>query len=302
MRLPRWFPLLGLALLVQPTSAAVPESPDGKLFFWKASSPTTEVYLLGSIHLGTKEMYPLAKEIEEAFARSKYLVLEADLTKVDPVQLQQLIFSKGMYGEDDSLAKHVPAETLKSATELGGTLGLPGASIEKMKPWFLGMTIAMLSIQKLGYSAELGIDQHFAGEAKEKGKEILELESMEFQLKLLSDLSDDLQAKFLSSTIDEAKLTKEKMDVVLAAWTKGDVATFEDEMLKKPRQKYPDQIELQNKMIDDRNVGMARKVAEYLRTKDVYFVVVGAAHLVGDKGVLKLLEKDGFKVDQIEKH
>lgn len=302
MRLPRWIPLLSLVALVQPASASGFGSPEGKLFFWKVSSPSTEVYFLGSIHLGTKEMYPLAKEIEDAFNRSKFLVLEADLTKVDPVQLQQIIFSKGMYGEDDSLSKHVPAQTLKGATELAGTLGLPEASVEKMKPWFLGMTMAMLSIQKLGYSPELGIDQHFAGEAKEKGKEILEMESMEFQLKLLSELSDDLQAKFLASTIDEAKMTKERMDVVLAAWTKGDLATFEEEMLKKPRQKYPDQIELQNKLIDDRNVGMARKAGEYLRTKDTYFVVVGAAHLVGEKGVLRLLEKDGFKVEQVERH
>jgi len=38
---------------------------------------------MGSIHLGKKEFYPLAKEIEAAFDKSKYLVLEADETKLD---------------------------------------------------------------------------------------------------------------------------------------------------------------------------------------------------------------------------
>ena len=45
---------------------------------------------------------------------------------------------------------------------------------------------------------------------------------------------------------------------------------------------------------------MAKKVEGYLKTKDVHFVVAGAAHMVGEKGIVKLLEKAGHKVEQIE--
>jgi hypothetical protein len=51
-------------------------------------------------------------------------------------------------------------------------------------------------------------------------------------------------------------------------------------------------------MIDDRNDGMAKKIDGYLKTKDVHFVVAGAAHLMGEKGIVKLLEKAGYKVEQ----
>jgi uncharacterized protein len=113
----------GLALLLQPAPASVARGT--KLFLWKATSPTTEVYLLGSIHLGKKEWYPLAKEIDGAFEKSKFLVLEADPAKADQLKLQQLVFQHGLYGADDSLAKHVSAETLKATQELAASMGLP---------------------------------------------------------------------------------------------------------------------------------------------------------------------------------
>ena len=290
--------LAGLTLLLQPAPAAVARGT--KLFLWKATSPTTEVYLLGSIHLGKKEWYPLAKEVDGAFEKSKVLVLEADPAKADQLKLQQLVFQHGLYAGDDSLAKHVPAETMKATQDLAASLGIPAASLDKMRPWFVAMTLSVISIQKLGYSPEFGIDRVIAGRAKDQNKEVLELESMEFQIKLLAGFSDDLQAKYLAATVDESGKSKEQMEKMVESWRNGDVATFEKETIAKPREKHPELAEFHRKMIDDRNEGMAKKVEGYLKTKDVHFVVAGAAHMVGEKGIVKLLEKAGYKVEQIE--
>jgi uncharacterized protein YbaP (TraB family) len=299
-RLP-WSALTGLTLVLFLAPAAPAAVERGtKLFLWKASSPTTEVYLFGSIHLGKKEFYPLAKEIEAAFERSKYLVLEADETKLDVAKVQQLALEHGIYGPPDSLSKHASPETMKALGSVCESLGLPAASAEQMKPWLLSLTLSSLALVKQGYSPELGIDRHFSQAAKEKGKEILELESMEYQIKLLSGLSEKLQLKFLEMTVEEAEGAKERMEKIVGAWSKGDAALLEDEMLKKRAGKNAGQAEFQAKIIDERNVAMAKKIGEYLKTKDVHFVVVGAAHLIGEKGVVRLLEKDGFKVEQQE--
>jgi uncharacterized protein len=290
--------LAGLALLLQPAPASVARGT--KLFLWKATSPTTEVYLLGSIHLGKKEWYPLAKEIDGAFEKAKVLVLEADPAKADQLKLQQLVFQHGIYAGDDTLAKHLPAETLKAVNDLAATLGVPAGSFDKMKPWFVAMTLSVVQIQRLGYSPEFGIDRVFAGRAKEQSKEVLELESMEFQIKLLAGFGDDVQAKYLAATVEESGKSKEQMEKMVESWRTGDVAEFEKETIAKPRQKHPELAEFHRKMIDDRNEEMAKKVEGYLKTKDVHFVVAGAAHMVGDKGVVKLLEKAGYKVEQVE--
>jgi uncharacterized protein YbaP (TraB family) len=298
-RLP-WIALTGLSLFLPLTPAPASVERGTKHFLWKVTSPSTEAYLMGSIHLGKKEFYPLPKEIESAFDRSKYLVLEADETKLDQAKLQQMILERGLYGEGDGLSKHVPPATLKAANAMMEGFGMPAGSTERMKPWFLAITASLLAIQKLEYSPEFGIDRHFAVAAKEKGREILELESMEFQVKLLSGFADDEQVKFLDSTLEETKNAKERMDTIVSAWSKGDAAALEEELIRKPLQQHPEQAGFMAKMIDDRNVGMAKKVGGYLKTKDVYFVVVGGAHLLGEKGMLKLLEKDGFKVEQLE--
>jgi uncharacterized protein len=301
MRLrPIWLAPVAFALLLLQAPAPATVARGEKLFFWKATSDTTEVYLFGSIHLGKKEWYPLAKEIDGAFEKAKYLVLEADPAKADVLQMQQLVFQHGIYQGEDSLAKHVPADTYKATTDLAATMGLPAASIDKMKPWFVAMTMAVVTIQKLGYTPEFGIDRHFSGRAKEKSKEVLELESMEFQIKLLAGFNDEIGAKYLAATVEESGKSKDQMEKMVETWKKGDLAEFEKETLTKPRQKRPELADFHKKMIDDRNDGMVKKIEGYLKTKDVHFVVVGAAHLVGEKGIVKLLEKNGVKVEQVE--
>jgi uncharacterized protein YbaP (TraB family) len=62
----------------------------------------------------------------------------------------------------------------------------------------------------------------------------------------------------------------------------------------------PDQQKLNDMMIYQRNDEMTKKVDEMLKGKEKVFVVVGAAHLVGEKGVLKQLEAKGYKVERPE--
>ena len=53
------------------------------------------------------------------------------------------------------------------------------------------------------------------------------------------------------------------------------------------------------KLVDERNVTMAKKVDAYLKTQDTYFIVVGSAHLVGENGILNLLKKAGYTIEPL---
>ena len=46
------------------------------VFLWELRSPTATVYLLGSVHVASGDMYPLDARIERAFQKSETLVLE----------------------------------------------------------------------------------------------------------------------------------------------------------------------------------------------------------------------------------
>jgi NADPH:quinone reductase-like Zn-dependent oxidoreductase len=73
--------------------AANPEGPTEparhKLFLWRVSGGSGTVYLLGSVHVGKADLYPLPREIEQLFESSDFLVEETDFSKADPAQLRR---------------------------------------------------------------------------------------------------------------------------------------------------------------------------------------------------------------------
>jgi hypothetical protein len=219
---------------------------------------------------------------------------------VDPANLQQLDLERGIYKPGESLSTKMPPEGAKKALELAAKIGLPAEQAERMKPWFLCLNVSMAKIQALGYDPKFGIDHHFMEAAREKGKPIQELESTVFQLDLLAGFSDDLQTLFVASTLEDLDKVEESMKKMFDAWTRGDADALETLVLKEGMAKKPEMAPLKLKLFDERNAGMAEKVEGYLKTGDVHFVVMGAGHLLGEKGVVALLRKKGFKVEQVE--
>src|SRR5580765_8798124 len=97
------------AAQAQQTAAAQPKP--RRFLMWKAASPTTTVYLVGSIHLGDSSMYPLPKEVESAFAAAKVLAVEINIKNADEAKMIGLVQKYGVYTDDDVLAKHLSKET-----------------------------------------------------------------------------------------------------------------------------------------------------------------------------------------------
>jgi uncharacterized protein len=273
----------------------------GKRLFWHVTTDKTETWLLGSVHVGSEDFYPLPKEIVEAYKKSAALVVEADITAGDPAQVQQLVLEKGMYGEeDDSISKHISKDAYKALKARLKKLGFPLDTAKKMKPWLLAMQLEQMETQGMGMRADLGIDLHFLQKAHKSQKTIVELESVEQQLDLLSGLSDDLQEKFLASSDEDQAKAKESLEGILDAWKKGDGAKM-DELEKRSLKDHPEAKPVMDKLIDERNVEMTKKIEGFLAgDKGPHFVVVGSMHLVGEKGIVSLLEKTGkYKIEQV---
>jgi len=130
--------LAGLAaaapLVAQGALAAPAPAPARKAMFWKVSSTNNVAWLLGSIHVGSKSMYPLPKEMEDAFERSTALLVEIDLNHVDLQKMQMLVFQTGLYGGDETLWDHVSPETRQRLEAFCEKYGLPAMAMSKMKP------------------------------------------------------------------------------------------------------------------------------------------------------------------------
>lgn len=262
----------------------------GKSLCWKFNSGRGDVYVLGSIHVGKKQLYPLNKNVTDAFEASDTLVVEANVNDVSSVIK---MMEGGIYTDGQSLREHLKPKTLRllEAKLNGRNLNFNEYAI--FKPWFISLLLMSLELKKLGFDEELGIDKYFLNQAA--AKKILELEGVGFQIKLFNEFSNDLQEIFIVSTLMNLDNLEVETDQMLKAWMSGDAAEVE-RVTYKSVSEYP---ELYEKLFYERNKNMASKIEGFLRDGGNFFVVVGAGHLVGAEGIVKLLEQKGYAATQL---
>jgi len=283
--------VLGLCHAQAPTQA--PSKVARRSLMWKATSTTNTVYLLGSIHVGDSSMYPLPQGVESAFAASKVLAVEINVKSIDQFKAMQLIQQYGMYGGDDALSKHIPKETSDALDDFCSKNGLPRVALERLKPWVAAITVVAFSYKAAGEDPTLGIDMHFLNEVKAPQR-IDELETADFQMTVLSSGTEQEQQELLATSLKQADKAKEMIQKFQQAYLSGDAESLE----KLVREEETGPKALMKKLLDDRNVTMAARVEQYLKGKEPSFVVVGAAHIIGEKGIVKLLQEKGYRVEQ----
>ena len=267
-----------------------------KSFLWRVQSKRSTVYILGSIHLLKKDIYPLSRTIENAFEKSDFLAVEADINDIGRLNIQKLMES-AFYSGNDTLEKHVSRSTFDTIKEQTERLGLPVEFVYNQKPWFLGLTLSSLELMKSGYDPNYGMDKYFLSKAAGT-KKILELESLDYQIDLLSSLNDDEQELFLLYTLKDLKILTQEVDNLVDAWQSGAAESMEKTVTKSftEDRRFSG---IYDKLIHKRNRNMALKIEGFLKTNRTYFVVVGAAHLLGDRGIVQLLKGRGYSVEQL---
>jgi uncharacterized protein YbaP (TraB family) len=265
-----------------------------KSFFWKIQSATTTVYLLGSIHFAKPDIYPLDQKVESAFNKASFLVVELDQKQLDQDSMRRHILKHGMYEKPDSVESHISESTLKLLKDYLNRYDMPLEGYNRMKPGFLAMTLSIAHVIRLGYLPDYGIDMYFLNKAQDKT--VLQLETYADQLDLFFDMPDE--ELFLKHTLSQLEDIEQQIDETVTAWKNGDTQQMVENVLIEPQQEYPELRDVYTKIYTDRNIKMTNKIIQYLKQDSIYFVVVGAGHLIGDQGIVNLLQERGYKVTQ----
>lgn len=267
----------------------------GRGFMWEVESNGNTVYLVGSMHIADDSFYPLREEFEEAFAEADYLGVEIDISKAADEAQQKLILDLGSYQDGSTLKDHVSSETYSKLGDILKKNGLEPNALDAFKPWVAESTLASLKSATAGYEASAGVDLYFIQKAIESKLPIIELESYESQLGMFNDFSKELQEETLKATLDNFDVLDDSVNQMAEMWKTGN-----DEQLLDLTNNFSDNEEYNKAMLIDRNIGMADKIDGYLKSdkKEEYFIVVGAAHYLGEHGIVKLLEDKGYTVER----
>lgn len=262
---------------------------------WKVDDHNGGVaYLLGSLHVLTKDMYPLAEPINKAFADSKTLVEEVNLDETSDPALMMSALGKAMLTDGKTLDQIVAAPTYAEVKRRAEKAGMPMVALNRMKPWLVAVTLMAPTLQSAGFKPELGIDQHFFDRAKSAGMAHEALETVSYQLDRFDQLSPQLQEELLKTTMEDLDTEVSGVKEMAAAWTVGNTEAIEKLTLK-ALQESP---ELYQRLLVERNRNWVPHVDSCLQQKKACFIVVGAAHLVGPDGLPTLLRKKGYTVTQ----
>jgi uncharacterized protein YbaP (TraB family) len=139
-----------------------------------------------------------------------------------------------------------------------------------------------------------GIDLHFYTQAKDAGKEIVPLETLEYQMGVLTDMSKEDAEALLKSTLDQVAKPDMGLTDLVNAWQEGDVKKLDQLM----NDSFGDTPKVQSSLLDRRNENWMPKIVEMIQSGKNAIIIVGAGHLVGERGLVRSLENRGFKVVQ----
>jgi uncharacterized protein YbaP (TraB family) len=274
---------------------APPARADGERHtFWSIKGQYNTVYLLGSVHVLKSDDHDLPAESLRAYAAAGSLVMELNLNDAAP----EKVLAAGLSGEElpagQTLASTLGPEAYAKLTAHLQPLGLDPQFFEQMQPWFVALTLEQLELARLGFDPDSGVEAQFTRRAQADHKPIIALETMDEQLGLFSHMSLDQQRRFLLYCLEDADDSAGEMNEIISAWHRGDTVKLE-RLLGEGMEKFPD---LYRTLTTDRNRKWLPRIETMLHERQDYLIIVGALHLVGKDGVVALLERQGYKVQQ----
>lgn len=264
-----------------------------KSLLWEISGNglTATSYLYGTIHMTCDAT--LDEKVLKALEETNLLVLEIDM---DDPSIQETVM-KGVYMKDNTSIKDLVTdeEYILLSKFIQDQIGMPLDALATMKPFFL---TAMFYPKLLGCPVQ-SYEEELMNVAHKKGEDVLGLETVEEQLNIFDDIPyKDQVADLLSSAKDNLAYDTESFKKLMELYTNENIEGMITMMAEDKNRSTSKHID---KMLNNRNKNWISKIGDHAKTKPTFFGV-GAAHLAGDEGVIKLLRKAGYTVNAVMKN
>ena len=251
-------------------------------------------YLFGTMHLLCADDIALSDSLKKAIKNADDVYLELDMDNLfEMFGAMQHMNMKGDTTLADLLTKE-EYQKVKKYFEENSTM-LPFSMLESFKPL---LTASLLSEQQTsGCDHMISMEQLIMQEAKDNEIKIKGLETMNYQLSIFDKIPYKLQAKQLYKMIAQASNSSDSKEIaeLTNAYRNQQLEKLE-EMTKKEDMGIKD---FTNLLLYDRNNNWTKKLQTLMADKSLV-IAVGAGHLPGERGVINLLRKAGYKVEPVK--
>jgi uncharacterized protein YbaP (TraB family) len=276
---------------------AAGERPFGDGLLWRVERDgQTPSHVFGTMHTADRQVAALPPAVWEALDGAASLVLEIVMTNQTRGELALAMFLPA--GED--LGAILGPERFGRAVQAGARYGIPREQLRLMKPWAL-TTFFSLPPSEVQRQAAGGVplDQALQARAQSRGATLYGIETPAEQIAVLAGASEPDQLALLDAALEANPRIESIFEAMKAAYLDRDLSALHrltDQMSDGiDRDLQRDFLE---RLVDQRNARMVQRIAPHLAEGNA-FVAVGALHLSGERGMLRLLEDEGYTVTRV---
>lgn len=262
---------------------------------WVVSSGTGKVYLGGTVHLLRPADYPLPEEFEVAYQEAERLFFETDVSAMNDLSVQAAMLQQLMYDDGRTLRSVLSEEAYGTLSRYMDSVGMPVMMVESFKPGLLVSTLQVIEFQKLGFTPQ-GVDMYFNSRAMSDDKPVGELESVQAQIDYIAGMGEGNESEFIMLSLQELAEVGSSMEDLIGAWRAGDNDQLAQLFVNQMRDESP---ELYEALLVERNLNWLPIIEQMFGEGGAEFVLVGAAHLVGEDGLLAMLRARGYTVEKL---
>ena len=285
---------LTAALALETAAARAAEQEFDAGLLWRISKPgVNDSYVFGTIHLPDARVNAVPKPVDDALAASRTLAIEL----VPGAIADARVFDLELLEDGRTLESLIGREALIRVRDRLGPQAIPEPVLARLKPWAVLVKLGPTSAR----DGERGLDQRLLAVARARRMQLAPLELPEEQIAAFDAVPMDSQVALLKHALDHRDALDAAVAPTIDAWLRGDLAGLArigDRMGERFPGMGSHYRELTKHIVHNRTILMHHRLALPLRGGRV-FVAVGAMHLYGSKGLLALLQRDGYRVTRI---
>ena len=273
---------------------------DRRGFLWEVRKGKQVAWLMGTIHVGRPEFYPLPPSRLAHLKRADAIVLEADVSdsaRAIAATQKYALYPEGAPGLESRLSpelrQRVEAVLARNQLDI--------APMMRMKPWMLGNVLALFEAAQAGYMPALSVEAYLMRVAKSDSKPILEFEGIEQQFGLFEQAPWETQIAFLEDALKavETRGARRELNRIVQAWETADRASLERLLVEMRTQTSAGSRFTVDKILLGRHPQMVRRIETLMAGGKNYVFAVGALHLVGPQGLVEMLRARGYTLTEL---
>ena len=265
-------------------------------------------YIVGTYHLAPGNFADSIPGLKDAFASCKQIYGELDMQDALSNENRDKLEKAQILPEGTTLSSLLTKEQMDRVNALmretiGADMTNPmlAAQLDKMTPMALSTTLTVFAFIKKSpnFNPMNLLDSHLQLLAQKQGMVIKGLETVDFQVEVLYGSSLEKQVEELMCVVDNFDDVVEMAEFVTAAYFSQDLDQLLDVTNEEGEGPCASSPESNDNLIYNRNANWVKAMPDIMRQAPTFFAV-GAAHLCGDRGVLRLLEQAGYKIEGVK--